>query len=133
MTISWPLDTSRLNPIPRSLNAIAENADPLCDRNVTGPSRRCSGVRNPVARTRDSWFMKPMPLPPHNAMPCATAMSRSRSRRSGPSPGSSYSDENVTALPAPAAAASVSACSTRAFATPRIARSTGSGTSRIDG
>ena len=39
VTTSCPLDTSRLNPIPRSLNANAENAEPLCERNVTGPGR----------------------------------------------------------------------------------------------
>ena len=107
MTTSCPLETSRLNPRPRSLNASAENADPLWDRNVTGPCRITSGVRNPVARTFDAWFMKPMPLPPHIAIPFARAIARSRTRRSGPSDGSSYSDENVTALPASDAAASV--------------------------
>ncbi len=36
--------------MPRSLNAIAANAEPLCEMNVTGPCRTSSGVANPVAR-----------------------------------------------------------------------------------
>ncbi len=77
-----------------------------------------------------------MPLPPHMAMPASLAIAATRSA-SGAIPGSggsaSWSDENVTAERAPAATASRIACSTRWFATPRIARSTGCGTSAIEG
>ncbi len=77
-----------------------------------------------------------MPLPPHIAIPASRASAATRSASNG-MPGSggsaSYSDENVTAERAPAAIASLSACSIRWFATPRIARSTGSGTSAIEG
>ena len=80
-----------------------------------------------------------MPLPPQIAIPRAAAIAASRSRSEGPSgppgrsSGASYRDEKVTALAAPAAAASVSVRSSCAFATPRIARSTASGTSAIEG
>jgi len=40
VTISWPLETTRLKPIPRSLNASAAKAEPECEMNVTGPGRR---------------------------------------------------------------------------------------------
>ena len=134
-TISWPLDTIRLNPMPRSLNATAANADPECEMNVTGPARMSSGVANPVARKPVSRFRNPMPLPPHIAMPAERAIAPSRSGSAGTSAGgsSSNNDENVTAERAPAATASRNACSMRAFDTPRIARSTGSGSSAIDG
>ena len=78
----------------------------------------------------------PMPLPPQSAIRWSLAIAAIRSA-SGGIPGcggsSSNSEENVTALPAPAAAASLIACSSRWFARPRIARSTGPGTSPIDG
>jgi hypothetical protein len=136
VTISCPLETTRLNPIPRSLNAKAANADPECERNVTGPGRRSSGVGNPVARSLASTFRNPIPLPPQRAIPCSRAIAATRSA-SGGAPGSggdsSCSDENVTTLAAPASATSRIDRSIRAFDTPRIARSTGSGTSAIEG
>ena len=121
--------------MPRSLNATAANAEPECLMNVTGPGRMSSGVANPVARSPVSRFRNPMPLPPHIAMPAVRAIAPSRSVSAGPPAGgsASNSDENVTADRAPAATASRNACSIRAFDTPRIARSTGSGSSPIDG
>ena len=89
VTISWPLDTSRSNPIPRSLNASAAKAEPLCDRKVTGPGRRSSGVANPVARSLPGTLTNPMPFPPHTAMPCAAAIAATRSASDGPFDGSS--------------------------------------------
>ena len=133
VTISCPLETTRLNPIPRSLKARAANAEPEWEMNVTGPGRMTSGVAKPVARRFASTFRKPMPLPPHSAIPCSRAIAATRSARDGPPDASSYNEENVTTLAAPASAASRIACSIRAFATPRIARSTGSGTSRREG
>ena len=136
VTISWPDETIRSNPIPRSLKASAANAEPEWLTNVTGPVRRTSGVSNPVARRRPGTFRNPIPFPPQSGMPASAAIAATRCT-SGGAPGSggsgSKSDENVTTLRAPAATASRSAASMRAFATPRIARSTGSGTSRIDG
>ena len=79
---------------------------------------------------------KPIPLPPQRAIPCSRAIAATRSPRGGiPASGgsSSKSEENVTTLPAPASPASRTACSIRWFATPTIARSTGSGISPIDG
>ena len=122
--------------MPRSLNASAANAEPEWLTNATGPRRMSSGVANPVARRFASRLRNPMPFPPHIAMPASRAIAATRSASNG-RPGSggsaSYSDENVTAERAPAATASRSACSIRWFATPRIARSTGSGTSAIEG
>jgi hypothetical protein len=89
VTISCPLDTTRSNPIPRSLNARAANADPLCEMNVTGPGRISSGVANPVARSRPGTFRNPMPFPPQSALPASRANAPTRSVSGGPSPGSS--------------------------------------------
>ena len=89
MTISCPDETSKSNPIPRSLNANAANAEPEWERKVTGPGRRSSGVANPVARSLPGTFTNPMPLPPHTAMPCAAAIAATRSASDGPSEGSS--------------------------------------------
>ena len=89
VTTSCPLDTSRSNPIPRSLNAKAANAEPLWERKVTGPGRRSSGVANPVARSLPGTFTNPIPLPPHTAMPCAAAIAATRSASDGPSDASS--------------------------------------------
>ena len=89
VTTSCPLDTSRSNPIPRSLKANAANAEPLCERKLTGPGRRSSGVANPVARSLPGTFTNPIPLPPHTSMPCAAAIAATRSARDGPSEGSS--------------------------------------------
>ena len=122
--------------MPRSLNARAANADPLCEMNVTGPWRRSSGVGNPVARSLTVSCRNPMPLPPHIGMPASLAIAARRSC-SGSRPGSggtsSYSEEKVTSDRAPAATASRAACSMRWFATPRIARSGACGTAPIDG
>ena len=93
-------------------------------------------MRNPVARRFVSACTKPIPLPPQRAIPCSRAIAATRSA-SGGIPGSggssSNSEENVTTLPAPDSPASRTACSSRWFATPTIARSTGPGTSAIDG
>ncbi len=131
VTISCPEETIRLNPMPRSLNAIAANADPEWLMKATGPRRSSSGVGKPVARRPASRLRNPIPFPPQNAMACSFAIAARRAVRGGPcgSAPSSNRLANVVALLAPAAAASASAASIRAFATPRIARSTGSGTS----
>ena len=69
-------------------------------------------------------------------MSCSRAIAATRSPSGGipaSDASSSNSDENVTTLLAPDSPASRTACSIRWFATPTIARSTGSGRSASDG
>ena len=117
------------------MNRKAAQPEPEWDKNVTPPGRSSSGVRKPVARSFASACTNPMPFPPQSAIPCSRAIVATRSPSGGiPSSdgSSSNSDEKVTTLAAPASPASRTACSIRWFATPTIARSTGSGTSPIE-
>ena len=131
---SRPLETARLQARPRSLWSTAEKAEPEWVRKVSPPAARSSGWEKPQARRRRSRLTKPMPLPPHRTMPASTAMRRRRSASGGtPGRAGSWQLAKITAARAPAAAAATSCASSRWLATPRMARSTGCGSSAMPG